>query len=74
MTEFQLRDRDNNVVSLREEIDQLQQKQRSLKEELAERDGQLRVTRMNLETAHKQAEHHSQEVRGQLKLRIYFSI
>ena len=35
---------------------------RGLKEELAEKDGQLRVAKMNLDTAAKQNQHHMQEV------------
>ena len=40
----------------------MHQKSRGLKEELAERDGQLRVSQMNLETAQKQNQLHAQEV------------
>lgn len=52
------------------EIESLQQKIRGLKEDLAERDGQLKVAKMNLTTAQKQSIHHSQEVSngGILKL------
>lgn len=49
-------------LRLRAEIDDLQQKLRGLKEELAEREGQLRVAKMNLQTAQKQSVHHSHEV------------
>ena len=38
------------------------QKQRSLKEELAEKDGQLRVVQFNLETTQKQNHLQMQEV------------
>lgn len=50
------------ISKLRGDIDSLQQRQRALKEELAEREGQLRVAKMNLQTAQKQSQHHAQEV------------
>ena len=40
----------------------MHQKNRGLKEEMAERDGQLRVAQMNLETSQKQNQLHVQEV------------
>ena len=49
-----MRERESNLEGLRGENEGLQQRIRSLKEELAERDGQLRVAKMNLETAQKQ--------------------
>ena len=45
-----------------EEYEAQQGRVRALKEELAEKQGQLRVSNMNLETADKQREHHVQEV------------
>ncbi len=47
---------------MQEETETLIQKQRQLKEELAEKDGQLRVVHMNLDTAQKQNQLHMQEV------------
>merc|ERR1712241_505762 len=42
-TTAKLRESENKVTSLREELEVSQQCQRSLKEEVADRDGQLRV-------------------------------
>ncbi len=50
------------MANTQEEMEGLIQKQRQLKEELAERDGQLRVVHMNLDTAQKQNQLHMQEV------------
>ena len=50
------------INKLRGDIESLQQRQRALKEELAEREGQLRVAKMNIQTAQKQSQHHAQEV------------
>lgn len=47
---------------LRSENADLQQGVRALKEELAERDGQLRLAKMNLDTAQKQNQSHMAEV------------
>ena len=47
---------------LMEEFEGQQNRMRKLKEELADRDAQLRVAKMNLETAEKQAQHHTAEV------------
>lgn len=47
---------------MRAELESLQQRQRALKEDLAEKEGQLRVAKMNLQTAQKQSQHHAQEV------------
>ena len=48
---------------LMEEFEGQQNRMRKLKEELADRDAQLRVAKMNLETAEKQAQHHTAEVK-----------
>ena len=57
-----MRDKESRLASLMEEYESQQTRVRALKEELAEKDGQLRVANMNLETADKQREHHMQEV------------
>lgn len=59
---LQIKEKDDLISKLRGEIESLQQRQRALKEELAEREGQLRVAKMNLQTAQKQSHHHAQEV------------
>lgn len=51
---------------MRAELESLQQRQRALKEDLAEKEGQLRVAKMNLQTAQKQSQHHAQEVTSQI--------
>ena len=61
---LQVKEREGSIATLRSEVDQLGQKTRGLKEEMAERDGQLRVAKMNLETVQKQNQHHMHEVRG----------
>ena len=58
----QVRDREATITGCREENEQMQQRMRKLKEELAEREGQLRVAKMNTETLSKQNQHHMQEV------------
>ena len=59
---FQLKERENLITVLKAEVEATQVKLRQTKEELAERDGQLRVAKLNLTTAQKHSEHHSQEV------------
>lgn len=67
----QKRDRDNGnklheqetmIIRLREEHENIQQRIRTLKEDIVDRDGQLRVSKMNLDTAHKQMQHLQQQV------------
>lgn len=53
---------------MRAELESLQQRQRALKEDLAEKEGQLRVAKMNLQTAQKQSQHHAQEVTSQIRV------
>ena len=60
---LQIKEKEDIISRLRGDIESLQQRQRALKEELAEREGQLRVAKMNLQTAQKQSQHHTQEVR-----------
>ena len=62
----QVRDREATITGCREENEQQQQRLRAVKEELAERDGQLRVAKMNTETLTKQNQHHMQEVNNML--------
>ena len=57
-----MRDKDSRIAMLMEEFEGQQNRMRKLKEELADRDAQLRVAKMNLETAEKQAQHHTAEV------------
>lgn len=59
---FQIHEHENKISSLKEDLETMHQKQRGLKEELAERDGQLRVAQMNLDTSQKQNQLHAQEV------------
>ena len=58
---FQLRDKDSRIAMLMEEFEGQQNRMRKMKEELADRDAQLRVAKMNLETAEKQAQNHITE-------------
>lgn len=58
----QIGDKEEVIDKLQRELDNMQQSQRGLKEDLAEREGQLRVTKMNLQAAQKQNNHHSNEV------------
>lgn len=46
----------------RAEIEEVQQRLRSVKEELAEKEGHLKVANMDLQTAKKQNQHQLQEV------------
>ena len=59
---LQIKEKEDIISRLRGDIESFQQRQRALKEELAEREGQLRVAKMNLQTAQKQSQHHTQEV------------
>ena len=43
-------------------MEETQRKVRELNEVIAEREGQLKLLNMNLQTAQKQAKHHQQEV------------
>ena len=65
---YQIHEHENKISSLKEDLENMHQKQRNLKEELAERDGQLRVVQMNLETSQKQNQLHAQEVYRKLSL------
>ncbi len=51
------------MASLQEDAASTAQRMRAVKEELAERDAQLRVATLNLDTAQKQNSLHTQEVR-----------
>ena len=57
-----MRERESSIEGLRTENYTFQQRIRAMKEELAERDGQLRVAKMNLETAQKQNQMQMAEV------------
>ena len=61
MFDIQMRDQDDSISHMRDEIDNLQRSNRGLKESMTERDGQIRVTQMNLETSQKQNQLHAQE-------------
>lgn len=54
--------REEQIARVRHELDEAQHKIREANEVMAEKDGQLRLANMNLQTAHKQAKHHTQEV------------
>ena len=57
-----MKDKEAAINQLREEMDAFNVRMRQTKEELAEREGQLRVAKMSLETVQKQNQHHMQEV------------
>ena len=59
---LQVKTRDETIVRQRAELDELQQSIRNLKEELAEKEGQLRSMQLDLQTARKQIQQQSQEV------------
>ena len=65
---LQLRDKESRISALVDETETQHSRIRSLKEELAEKDGQLRVANMNLDTGTKQNQHHIQEVSQYAKL------
>ena len=52
------------VKKLRDDIEEQSKRIQQLKEDLAERDGQLHVARMNLQAQQKQGVLHQQEVMG----------
>jgi hypothetical protein len=60
---FQIHEKETQILRIVEDNQGLQQRVRALKEDLAEKDGLLRVANLNLETAQKQHQHHIQEVR-----------
>ena len=57
-----MKTRDETIVRQRAESEELLQNIRSLKEELAEKEGQLRSLQLDLQSAKKQIQHQSQEV------------
>lgn len=59
---LQLKDSEEAVTHGKLEIESMSNRQRALREELADREGALRIVRMNLETQEKQAELHQAEV------------
>ena len=59
---LQVKTRDETIVRQRAESEELLQNIRSLKEELAEKEGQLRSLQLDLQSAKKQIQHQSQEV------------
>ena len=50
------------MKKLRDEIEEMSKRIQQLKEDMAERDGQLHVARMNLQAQQKQSVLHQQEV------------
>ena len=64
---LQVLDCETLIAQLRNELDVAQTHQRSLKEDLADREGQLRVAQMNLDTSKKQNQLHMQEVGNHLE-------
>ena len=60
----QIRAREEQLARSRHEMEETQRKVRELNEVLAEREGQVKLLNMNLQTAQKQAKHHMQEVSG----------
>jgi len=58
-----LHEQETMIVRLREENENVLQRIRTLKEDIVDRDGQLRVSKMNLDSAHKQMQHLQQQVR-----------
>lgn len=59
---MQLKERENRLQVMQEEIDGLQHKIRETKEETAEKDGQIKVLSMNLNSYDKQRSHLSNEI------------
>lgn len=57
-----LHEQETMIFRLREENENIHQRIRTLKEDIVDRDGQLRVSKMNLDTAHKQMQHLQQQV------------
>ena len=62
---FKLKDRETKLQCLQEDVDQLQNKLRDIKEECAEKDGQMKVISMNFASVEKQRNHLADEVRLQ---------
>lgn len=58
----QISEKDNRVLQLESDLSSLQVKMHKLKDDLTERDSQLRLTRMNLETAKKQGQVQEEEL------------
>ena len=72
---FKLKDRETKLQCLQEDVDQLQNKLRDIKEECAEKDGQMKVISMNFASVEKQRNHLADEVRLQfIKIFWCFSI
>src|SRR6218665_299700 len=66
-----LHEQETMIVRLREENENVLQRIRTLKEDIVDRDGQLRVSKMNLDSAHKQMQHLQQQVRYSVILSSY---
>lgn len=62
LTFLKIQAREDQIARHRREIDDLHNKNRETSEVLAEREGQLRLSNMNLQASQKQARHHTQEV------------
>lgn len=61
---LQLLEREELVKKLRDDLEDQSKRIQKLKEDIAERDGQLHVARMNLQQQQKQNSLHQQEVRN----------
>jgi chromosome segregation ATPase len=59
---FQLKDRETKLQVLQEDVDTLQNKLRDIKEECAEKEGQMKVVTMNFSSVEKQRNHLADEV------------
>lgn len=59
---LQLVEREELVKKLRDDLEDQSKRIQTLKEDIAERDGQLHVARMNLQQQQKQTALHQQEV------------
>jgi hypothetical protein len=57
-----MKDKDAKTQSLQQEIENLEKKLREAKEEVADRDGQIKVVNMNLNNSEKQRAHLNSEV------------
>ncbi len=59
---LKMKDKDAKTQSLQQEIENLEKKLREAKEEVADRDGQIKVVNMNLNNSEKQRAHLNSEV------------
>jgi hypothetical protein len=67
---WQLLEKEELVKKLRDDIEDESKRIQKLKEDIAERDGQLHVARMNLQQQQKQSVLHQQEVSLLIKILI----